>query len=96
MCTAGAGGHTLRGRNFLQFGVECRAAPIDTYREPTVIRPLVQRDNVSMMFVPESRIFARAVNENRPPRSPGVADARRVLRVVDAVLESGAAVCLSP
>jgi predicted dehydrogenase len=41
-----------------------------------------------MMFVPELEEFAGAINENRAPAITA-ADARRVLRVLDAVVESG-------
>jgi predicted dehydrogenase len=77
----------LRGRNFLQFEVEVQSNTVARYREPTVIRPLVRRDNISMMLVPELEEFARSVEEGRPPAITA-SDGRRVLRVLDAVIDS--------
>ena len=48
-----AGMLELRGRNFLQFEVEVSSTVLPAYAEPTVIRPSVQRDNITMMLVPE-------------------------------------------
>jgi phthalate 4,5-cis-dihydrodiol dehydrogenase len=79
---------TLRGRNFLQFELEVASTSVAAYREPIVIRPAIRRDNVTMMLVPELEEFARAIREQRPP-SITAADGRRVLRVLDAVVESG-------
>jgi predicted dehydrogenase len=80
----------LRGRNFLQFEIEVQSNALDKYREPTVIRPLVQRDNIAMMLVPELEEFARSVDEGRPPAITA-SDGRRVLRVLDAVVDSARA-----
>ena len=83
-----AGTIALRGRNFLQFELEVASNSVAAYREPTVIRPAIRRDNVTMMLVPELEEFARSIREQRPP-SITAADGRRVLRVLDAVVESG-------
>jgi predicted dehydrogenase len=83
-----AGSITLRGRNFLQFEIEVLSNAVRAYREPTIIRPQIRRDNISMMLVPELEEFAAAVQEQRPP-SITASDGRRVLRVLDAVAESG-------
>lgn len=82
-----AGKVSLRGRNFLQFEIEVSSSNIAAYREPTIIRPTVRRDNISMMFVPELEEFARSIKERRPPAITA-ADGRRVLAVLDAVVES--------
>jgi predicted dehydrogenase len=77
----------LRGWSFLQFELEVfsKKAP---YSQPTVIKPPVWGDNISMMFVPELEAFAQAVREAQP--APITAsDGRRVLKVLDAVAESG-------
>lgn len=79
---------SLRGRNFLQFEIEVSSSSVATYREPTVIRPAVRRDNISMMLVPELEEFARAIREGRPPAITAT-DGRRVLAVLDAIVESG-------
>jgi predicted dehydrogenase len=83
-----AGSITLRGRNFLQFEIEVLSNAVAAYREPTIIRPQIRRDNISMMLVPELEEFAAAIQEQRSP-SITASDARRVLRVLDAVAESG-------
>ena len=61
---------------------------VATYREPTLIRPAVRRDNISMMLVPELDEFARSVSDCRPPAVTASAG-RRVLSVLDAIVESG-------
>src|SRR5207244_3120683 len=79
-----AGSITLRGRNFLQFEIEVLSNAVRAYREPTIIRPQIQRDNITMMLVPELDEFANAVQEQRPP-SITASDGRRVLRILEAV-----------
>jgi len=83
-----SGSITLRGRNFLQFEIEVHSNAVRAFNEPTTIRPQIQRDNISMMLVPELQEFAAAVQEQRLP-SITASDGRRVLRVLDAVAESG-------
>jgi UDP-N-acetyl-2-amino-2-deoxyglucuronate dehydrogenase len=83
-----SGAIALHGRNFVQFEVEVFSSALDTYQEPTVFRPMVRRDNVSMMLVPELEEFARSIKERRPPAITA-SDGRRVLRVLDAVVVSG-------
>jgi predicted dehydrogenase len=83
-----AGKIVLRGRNFLQFEIEVSSSAVAIYREPTFIRPAVRRDNITMMLVPELEEFASAIQERRPPMITA-ADGRRVLQVLDAVIQSG-------
>lgn len=83
-----AGKIVLRGRNFLQFEIEVSSNSVAIYREPTLIRPAVRRDNITMMLVPELEEFARAIQEHRAPVIT-IDDGRRVLQVLDAVMESG-------
>ena len=83
-----AGMLELRGRNFLQFEVEVSSTVLPAYAEPTVIRPSVQRDNITMMLVPELEAFADAIYERCQPAIT-VADGQQVLRILDAVAESG-------
>jgi predicted dehydrogenase len=83
-----AGTIALRGRNFLQFEIEVSSSAVATYSEPTFIRPAVRRDNITMMLMPELEEFARAIQEHRSPMIT-VADGRRVLQVLDAVMQSG-------
>ena len=86
----GAGTIELRGRNFLQFELEVSSTVLPAYAEPTIIRPAVRGDNVTMMLVPELEAFATAVYERCQPAIT-VADGRQVLRILDAVRESGRA-----
>src|SRR5205807_1444092 len=83
-----SGSVTLRGRNFLQFELEVMGQAVAAFREPSIIRPQIRRDNISMMLVPELAEFTAAVQEQRAP-SITASDARRVLRILDAVVESG-------
>lgn len=85
-----AGMIELRGRNFLQFELEVTSKVLPAYAEPTIIRPAVRRDNITMMLVPELEAFAAAVYERCQPAIT-VADGRQVLRILDAVRESGRA-----
>jgi predicted dehydrogenase len=83
-----AGKITLRGRNFLQFEIEVSSSAIAAYAEPTVIRPGIRRDNITMMLVPELEEFASAIREQRPPAITA-ADGCCVLKVLDAIVSSG-------
>ena len=80
-----AGRVTLRGWNFLQFEVEVSSTVNAAYAQPTVIRPGIERDHITMMLVPELEEFARAIAEEREPSITGT-DGRRVLRVLDSVV----------
>jgi predicted dehydrogenase len=82
-----SGSIALRGRNFLQFEVEVLSNTIGAFKEPTIIRPQVRRDNISMMLVPELEEFTRSIHEQRPP-SITAADGCQVLRILDAVVDS--------
>ena len=82
-----AGKIALRGRNFLQFEIEVSSNTVATYREPTFIHPAVRRDNITMMLVPELEEFAAAIQEQRTPAIT-IGDGRRVLRVLDAIIQS--------
>jgi predicted dehydrogenase len=83
-----SGSIALRGHNFVQFEVEVISTVLPAYREPTVIRPTMEPDHITMMLVPQLAEFADAIEHARPPRITA-SDARRVLRVLDAVSESG-------
>jgi predicted dehydrogenase len=83
-----AGTIALRGRNFLQFEIEVSSSSVGTYREPTIIRPAVRRDNITMMLVPELEEFARSTRAGRRPAITA-SDGRRVLRNLDAIVASG-------
>jgi predicted dehydrogenase len=80
----------LRGANFLQYELDVTSEALPDYAQPTVIRPRIWQDNVQMMFVPELADFAAAIRERRP--APITAhDGWRVLKILDAVVQSGQA-----
>jgi UDP-N-acetyl-2-amino-2-deoxyglucuronate dehydrogenase len=83
-----SGSMALRGRNFVQFEVEVHSTALGAYQEPTIIRPTMERDHITMMLMPELAEFADAIEHGRPP-GVTASDGRRVLRVLDAVGESG-------
>ena len=80
-----AGRVTLHGWNFLEFEIEVSSKAIATYVHPTVVRPHINRDHVTMMLVPELEEFALAIREERAPAITA-ADGSRVLQVLDGVV----------
>jgi predicted dehydrogenase len=82
-----SGSIALHGRNFVQFDIEVHSTTLAGYREPTIIRPTMQRDHITMMLMPELAEFAEAIDRRRLPATTA-SDGRRVLRVLDAVRES--------
>jgi predicted dehydrogenase len=82
-----AGRIALRGRNFLQYEIDVTSSALPAYAEPTTIRPGIQNDNITMMFVPELEEFAGAIREKRPPTITA-SDGRVVLSVLDAITRS--------
>jgi predicted dehydrogenase len=83
-----AGWLALRGRDFTNYTIEVCSIAIPEYAEPTELRPDRGADPVDSAVVPELAEFAEAVQLGRAP-SITASDARRVLRVLDAVRESG-------
>jgi predicted dehydrogenase len=80
-----AGRVTLRGWHWLQFEIEVTSDVNVAYSQPTVVRPYISSDHVSLMLVPELEEFAGAIGEGRVP-AISAADSRRVLQVLDAVV----------
>ncbi len=78
----------LASSNWLRYDISVSSKAIQAYSEPTTIRPRLWGDPIMMKLVPEVEEFAAAIQENRPPAVP-VTAGRRVLKVLDAVLESG-------
>jgi predicted dehydrogenase len=79
---------TLRGVNFLQYELEVTSQAAVAYSEPTLIRPRIWQDNIQMMFVPELADFAAAIRAGQA--APITArDGRRVLQILDAIVQSG-------
>ena len=82
-----AGRVTLRGWGFLQYEIEVSSTVNPPFAQPTIIRPRIEGDHISMMLVPELEEFAQAIYEEREP-SITATDGRRVLRVLDGVVAS--------
>jgi len=82
-----SGSIALRGRNFVQFEVEVHSTALAAYRDPTIIRPTMRRDHITMMLMPELAEFADAIEHGHPP-GVTASDGRRVLRVLEAARES--------
>ncbi len=77
----------LRGRNLFQAELEVFGTATATFRDPAIIRPVLRGDAITTMLVPELDEFAHSILESRPPAITA-ADGRRVLQVLDAVVES--------
>jgi predicted dehydrogenase len=74
--------------DWLQYEISVLSRVNPAYAEPTTICPIVRGDPVIRMLVPELEEFAAAIQEKRQPAITA-ADGRRVLKVLDAVVESG-------
>jgi predicted dehydrogenase len=83
-----AGDIAIRGRNLFQVELDVFSTTLRGYGEPTVIRPIVRGDAITSMLIPELEEFAASIRERRAPAITP-ADGRRVLRVLDAAIESG-------
>jgi predicted dehydrogenase len=79
---------SLRGSGFLLYDILVSSSKLEAYSQPTTIRPRVWGDPRMEKHIPELEEFAAAIQEERQPAIT-VADGRRVLKVLDAVLESG-------
>ncbi len=87
----GQAGHIrCTSSNWLRFDIAVYSPSHPAYAEPVTIRPRLRGNPLMLMLVPEVEEFAAAIQENRPP-SVTATDGRRVLQVLDAVLESGRA-----
>ena len=78
----------LRGADFLNYTVEVISKQEPAYSQPTVIRPAWSGDARVAMHLPQLEEMAQAIHEGRPP-AVTLAEARRVMEVIDAVFESG-------
>ena len=78
----------LASSNWLRYEISVSSAVLPAYAEPMTIQPRLQGDPLMMMLVPEVDEFAAAIQENRPPAIT-VSAGRRVLKILDAVFESG-------
>ena len=85
----GREGHIgVRSTGFLDYTIEVMSKTQPAYNHPAVIRPGTAGDRILMMHVPQLEAFATAIGEQRQP-DVSIAEARRVLAVLDAVVESG-------
>jgi predicted dehydrogenase len=78
----------LRGADFLNYTVEVISRREPAFNQPTVIRPAWSGDARVAMHLPQLEEMAQAIHEGRSP-AVTLAEARRVMEVIDAVFESG-------
>jgi predicted dehydrogenase len=84
----GEGRIGLASSNWLRYEISVASGALPAYAEPTTICPGLRGDPIMMMLVPEVEEFAAAIQENRQPAITA-ANGRQVLKVLDAVVESG-------
>jgi predicted dehydrogenase len=82
----------LASSNWLRHEITVTSSVTAPYAEPTTIQPRLRGDPILMMLVPEVDEFAAAIQTNRQPAITATAG-RRVLKVLDAVIESGRMGC---
>jgi predicted dehydrogenase len=78
----------LSASNWLRYEVTVTSQVMAAYAEPVTIKPRLRGDPIMMMLVPEVEEFAAAIQGDRRPAVTATAG-RRVLKVLDAVVESG-------
>lgn len=79
---------SLTASGFLQYDILVSSNKVEAYSQPTTIRPRLKSNPIMMMLVPELEEFAQAIKENCQPAITA-ADGRQVLKILDAVVESG-------
>jgi predicted dehydrogenase len=82
-----AGRISLRGVDYLNYAVEVVSEVLPAYAQPTHIRPRIWGDPKMAMLSAELDAFAQAIHTQSPPPIT-VSDGRRVLQVLDAVIQS--------
>lgn len=82
-----AGRISLHGVDYLNYAVEIVSKVLPAYREPTHIRPRIWGEPKLAMLSAELDEFARALHTQSAPLIT-VANGRRVLQVLDAVIRS--------
>ncbi len=80
----------LTSSYWLQYTIAVSSRVLEAYTQPTSICPRLTDDPIMMMLVPEVEEFGRAILEDRQPMVT-IADGRRVLKILDAALESAQA-----
>jgi predicted dehydrogenase len=85
----------LASSNWLRYEISVLSTALPAYAEPTTICPQLRGDPIMMMLVPEVEEFAAAIRENRQP-AIAAGDGRQVLKILDAVFESGRSGCAVP
>ena len=85
----GRDGHiSLTSSYWLQYQISVSSKAIQAYAQPTTICPRLTDDPIMMMLVPELEEFSAAIHEGRQPAITAT-DGKQVLKVLDAVVESG-------
>lgn len=78
----------LASSNWLRYEISVSSTAIPAYAQPATLCPRLRGNPILMMLVPELEEFAAAIQEHRQPAITA-GDGRRVLKVLDAVVESG-------
>jgi len=81
------GNISVRGFGMGEYETAVWGSASSGHAEPTLIRPRLAEDRTDAMHVPQLEEFAAAIRDRRSP-SVCVADGRRALRVIDAVVRS--------
>jgi predicted dehydrogenase len=79
---------SLIGSGFLQYDILVTSNRVAAYAQPTILRPGVTYPLPLMKHVPQLEDFVQAIQEKRQPAITA-SDGRRVLKILDAVVESG-------
>jgi predicted dehydrogenase len=78
----------LKSSNWLRYEISVSSKANPAYAQPATICPRLRGDPIIMMLAPELEEFGAAIQQKRPP-AVTAADGRQVLKVLDAVIESG-------
>jgi predicted dehydrogenase len=78
----------LRSSNWLRYEISVSSKANPAYAQPATICPRLRGNPILMMLAPELEEFGAAIQEKRQPAITAT-DGRQVLKVLDAVIESG-------
>jgi predicted dehydrogenase len=78
---------SIRSAGYLSFEISVHSTVLEQYKEPTVIRPVAAGDARNVMHLAQFETFVDAIRNQRPA-AVTLDDARKVLRVTDAIFAS--------
>ena len=85
--TGRAGTLSLRSCGFLDYEISVQSSALEQYKAPTLIHPVANGDPRNVKHLAQLRDFERAIR-GHTETAVTIHDARRVLRVMDAILAS--------